>query len=188
MPGFVADPGTNFATGDEAEIARRLDELGKKLGVTIYGISGYRTPARSVEVGGTANDPHTKGLAADIGVGGSTRASAAKLTDAQLASVGLFRPIPGNSQEINHIALLKASAPLHGPHPTVPIIGSAVNAAKSTVSTVSDAVGVLTDPHTWLRVIEVVIGALLILMGLKSFTGGDIDPLGAVARHVPVPV
>lgn len=28
--------------------------------------SGVRTPAHSVEVGGTATDPHTKGIAADI--------------------------------------------------------------------------------------------------------------------------
>lgn len=34
-------------------------------------ISGYRTPAHSVAVGGFANDPHTTGSALDIYVGGT---------------------------------------------------------------------------------------------------------------------
>lgn len=33
-------------------------------------ISGYRTPEHSVAVGGFANDPHTRGIAADVEVGG----------------------------------------------------------------------------------------------------------------------
>jgi hypothetical protein len=104
VSGFVPDPGTDFTSGVEKEIAARLDKLGKLLGKTIHGISGARTPAHSVAVGGFANDPHTKGSAADIGVDGSLRASAGQLTDAQLASVGLYRPFSG-AAEINHVQI-----------------------------------------------------------------------------------
>lgn len=108
MSGFQAAPGKDFTRGDEPEIAKRLGELANKLGITIVGISGYRTPSQSVAVGGFADDPHTKGLAADIGVNGQLRASAGALTDAQLASVGLYRPFPG-AAEINHVQLLPGS-------------------------------------------------------------------------------
>jgi hypothetical protein len=104
MAGFVADPGTDFTRGQTPVIRQRLDQLAKRLGITIYGISGYRTPSHSVAVGGSANDPHTQGQAADIGVNANTRGSAAQLTDAQLASVGLYRPFAG-AQEINHVQL-----------------------------------------------------------------------------------
>lgn len=102
--GFTADTGTDFSSGNEPEIARRLDLLAKKLGIRIFGISGARTPAHSVEVGGSANDPHTHGAAADIGVNSQLRSSASSLTDAQLASVGLVRPFAG-ATEINHVQL-----------------------------------------------------------------------------------
>ena len=42
-----------------------LDRLGKALHLHLIGLSGYRTPAHSVEVGGFANDPHTRGEASD---------------------------------------------------------------------------------------------------------------------------
>lgn len=47
-PGFVADPGTQQTEGELPLITAQLNALGKALGVTIYGISGYRTPAHSV--------------------------------------------------------------------------------------------------------------------------------------------
>lgn len=105
--GFTPGSGTDFSHGDEPAIASRLDTLAKDLKIRIYGISGYRTPSHSVAVGGSANDPHTQGAAADIGVNGETRESAGQLTDAQLASVGLYRPFPG-AAEINHVQLLPA--------------------------------------------------------------------------------
>jgi hypothetical protein len=110
MAGFVADPGKDFKTGDTPAIARRLDTLAKKLGITIYGISGYRTPSQSAALPlGSANDPHTRGQAIDIGVNAQTRDSAASLTDAQLASVGLYRPFKG-ANEINHVQLIPQSS------------------------------------------------------------------------------
>lgn len=103
--GFVADPGTSQTQGALPTITSRLNTLAKRLGVTIYGISGYRTPAHSVAVGGFANDPHTQGQAEDIGVNSQLRSSAGRITERQLNSVGLTRPFPG-AAEINHIQLL----------------------------------------------------------------------------------
>ena len=115
-PGFVADPGTTQNVGVLPALTARLDALAKALHVTIYGISGYRTPAHSVAVGGFADDPHTKGEAEDIGVNSLLRSSAAQISETQLAQYGLYRPFdpsdnPANS-EVNHIQLIPASGPL----------------------------------------------------------------------------
>lgn len=115
-PGFVPDPGTQQTQGQLPILTARLNALGKALGVTIYGISGYRTPAHSVAVGGFADDPHTKGQAEDIGVNSLLRSSAAQISEAQLAQFGLYRPFdpsdnPNNS-EVNHIQLIPAGGPL----------------------------------------------------------------------------
>ena len=93
-----------------------LNALGQALGVTIYGISGYRTPAHSVAVGGFADDPHTKGLAEDIGVNSLLRSSAAQIAEAELAKFNLYRPFdpsddPGNT-EVNHVQLIPSGGPL----------------------------------------------------------------------------
>lgn len=96
--GFRPNPGTNYTTGAEREIANRLGKLGASLGVTLTGISGYRTPAHSVSVGGFANDPHTKGEASDTG-------GTNNIPKAVLNRFGLERPFPG-AKEANHIQLL----------------------------------------------------------------------------------
>src|SRR5690242_21869594 len=97
-------------------LTARLNALAVALGVTIYGISGYRSPAHSVAVGGYANDPHTQGQAEDIGVGSLLRSSAAQISEAELARFGLYRPFdpsddPNNS-EVNHIQLIPSGGPL----------------------------------------------------------------------------
>jgi hypothetical protein len=97
-------------------LTARLNALAVWLHVTIYGISGYRTPAHSVAVGGYADDPHTKGEAGDIGVNSLLRSSAAQISEAELARFGLYRPFdptdnPGNT-EVNHIQLIPAGGPL----------------------------------------------------------------------------
>ena len=56
--------------------------------MVIYGISGYRTPAHSVAVGGFADDPHTKGEAEDIGVNSLLRSSAARITEPSSRDTG----------------------------------------------------------------------------------------------------
>jgi len=115
-PGFVADPGTIQSVGQLPVLTARLDQLAKALDVVIYGISGYRTPAHSVAVGGFADDPHTKGEAEDIGVNSLLRSSAAQISEAQLAQYGLYRPFdpsddPGNT-EVNHIQVIPSGGPL----------------------------------------------------------------------------
>jgi hypothetical protein len=115
-PGFTADPGTIQTVGQLPLVTARLDALGKALGSTIYGISGYRTSAHSVAVGGFAGDPHTLGEAEDIGVNSLLRSSAAQISAAQLAHFGLYRPFdpsgdPSNP-EVNHIQLIPAGGPL----------------------------------------------------------------------------
>jgi hypothetical protein len=115
-PGFTPDPGTSQTEGQLPILTAQLNALGKALGVTIYGISGYRTPAHSVAVGGYANDPHTKGEAEDIGVNSLLRSSAAQISEAELARFGLYRPFdpsddPNNS-EVNHIQLIPSGGPL----------------------------------------------------------------------------
>jgi hypothetical protein len=115
-PGFVADPGTSQTEGQLPILTARLNALALTLHVTIYGISGYRTPAHSVAVGGYADDPHTKGEAEDIGVNSLLRSSAARISEAQLAQYGLYRPFdptdnPVNT-EVNHIQLIPTGGPL----------------------------------------------------------------------------
>jgi Peptidase M15 len=114
--GFVADPGTVQDVGELPIITHDLNELGTYLHVTIYGISGYRTPAHSVAVGGYADDPHTKGEAEDIGVNSLLRASAAQITEAEMAKFGLYRPFDptdaADNTEVNHVQLIPNGGPV----------------------------------------------------------------------------
>jgi hypothetical protein len=115
-PGFVADPGTIQDLGELPELTTQLNALAQALGITIYGISGYRTPAHSVAVGGYADDPHTKGEAEDIGVNSLLRSSAAQISEQELARYGLYRPFDPsddpNNTEVNHVQLIPAGGPL----------------------------------------------------------------------------
>lgn len=93
--GFFPAPGTNYTVNQEPVIAARLDALGKALQLHLIGISGYRTPQHSVEVGGFADDPHTRGEASDTpGIEG--------VPEATLEEFCLTRPFPG-PREADHI-------------------------------------------------------------------------------------
>ena len=93
--GFFPAAGTNYSVGQEPILAARLDALGRALQLQLTGISGYRTPQHSVEVGGFADDPHTQGIASDTpGVEG--------VPEATLARFCLTRPFPG-PREADHI-------------------------------------------------------------------------------------
>jgi peptidoglycan hydrolase CwlO-like protein len=93
--GFFQAPGTNYSVGQEPIIAARLDALGRVLQLHLIGVSGYRTPQRSVEVGGFADDPHTLGEASDTpGVEGVPAST--------LARFCLTRPF-GGAREADHI-------------------------------------------------------------------------------------
>ena len=93
--GFFPAPGTNYTVGEEPIIAARLDALGRALQLHLIGVSGYRTPQHSVEVGGFADDPHTKGEASDTpGVEG--------VPEGTLERFCLTRPFAG-AREADHI-------------------------------------------------------------------------------------
>jgi hypothetical protein len=93
--GFFPAPGTNYTVNEEPIIAARLDQLGLALHLHLIGISGYRSPEHSVEVGGFADDPHTRGEASDTpGVEG--------VAESTLAEFCLTRPFPG-PREADHI-------------------------------------------------------------------------------------
>jgi peptidoglycan hydrolase CwlO-like protein len=95
--GFFPAPGTNYSVGEEPVLAAHLNTMGKALHLHLIGISGYRSPQHSVEVGGFANDPHTRGEASDTpGVEG--------VPEATLNQFGLTRPFPG-AAEADHIQL-----------------------------------------------------------------------------------
>jgi septal ring factor EnvC (AmiA/AmiB activator) len=93
--GFFPAAGTNYTVNEEPIIAARLDALGRALQLHLIGVSGYRSPQHSVEVGGFADDPHTSGIASDTpGVEG--------VAEATLQRFCLTRPFPG-AREADHI-------------------------------------------------------------------------------------
>jgi peptidoglycan hydrolase CwlO-like protein len=93
--GFFQAPGTNYTVNQEPVIAARLDALGQALKLHLIGLSGYRTPEHSVEVGGFADDPHTQGEASDTpGVEG--------VAESVLEQFCLSRPF-GGAAEADHI-------------------------------------------------------------------------------------
>ncbi|MEA2299406.1 MAG: hypothetical protein QOF77_2342 [Solirubrobacteraceae bacterium] len=105
--GFTPRPGAVYTVGQEPLIASRLDALGRFLHLRLTGTSGYRSPARSVAVGGSARDPHTRGQASDT-------PGVEAVPEAVLEQFGLTRPLdrllPGgghtNPAEADHIQLL----------------------------------------------------------------------------------
>jgi peptidoglycan hydrolase CwlO-like protein len=96
--GFFPAAGTNYSVNQEPIIAARLDVLGRALQLHLIGVSGYRSPQHSVEVGGFADDPHTRGEASDTpGVEG--------VPEGTLERFCLTRPF-GGAREADHIQLL----------------------------------------------------------------------------------
>jgi len=95
--GFFPAAGTNYGAHDEPELATRLAKMARELHLHLIGLSGYRTPQHSVEVGGFANDPHTRGEASDTpGLEG--------VPEATLNAYGLTRPFAG-AAEADHVQL-----------------------------------------------------------------------------------
>lgn len=206
--GFIPAPGKNFSVGSEPTIAQRLDALAVGEHLTIYGISGYRTPAQSAALpGGSANDPHTQGRAADIGVNGQTRASAAQLSEKTLNKYGLTRPF-GGASEVNHVQLLPGwTSGLHvdpayaAAHPnaypavtpdTSPTFGDPIGTvagvpgdiAAKIVKALADALG-LHASRIMLYVVLIGGGAALAVAGFARTAG--VTPGDAVKAAVAVP-
>lgn len=57
------------ATHLSVRILAGLEQVGERLGRVLTIISGYRDPAYSASVGGYSNDPHSRGVGADVYVG-----------------------------------------------------------------------------------------------------------------------
>jgi hypothetical protein len=88
-------PAPTTASTRSRSSPRGSTSSGRSLQLHLIGISGYRSPARSVEVGGFADDPHAHGLASDTpGVEG--------VPEATLVRFCLTRPFPG-PREADHI-------------------------------------------------------------------------------------
>jgi hypothetical protein len=61
-------------------------------------------------------------------------------------------------------------------------VGAAAGAVGSALTVPAKFLGLITNPQTWLRLVEIVLGVALLLMGLKSFTGGAVDPVGLATK------
>lgn len=120
--GFFPAPGTNYTQGQEPLIAARLGALARAKGLHLIGLSGWRSPQHSVEVGGSADDPHTQGKASDTpGIEG--------VSESVLEQFGLTRPLAG-AKEADHIQLAAstskgASKPLTLSKPVIGTNGTA---------------------------------------------------------------
>jgi hypothetical protein len=109
--GFTPATGTDFTSGEEPEIARRADALGRALHLRLTGVSGRRTPEHNASVGGAPGSAHLTGRAADID-------GLQAVTVATLHHYGLDRPVShyvdssGHTHdERDHVALRPGSAP-----------------------------------------------------------------------------
>lgn len=107
--GFFPAAGTNYSVGDEPVLRQRLNALGRALHLHLIGLSGYRTPAHSVAVGGFPNDPHTQGKASDT-------PGIERVSEKTLNRFGLTRPFSGPA-EADHIQLSSSTGARVPPGP-----------------------------------------------------------------------
>ena len=63
----------------------------------------------------------------------------------------------------------------------------AVNAAQNATGSLGSLISALTSSNTWIRVVKVVIGGVLLIVGLVHITGVS-GTAADVARKVPLPV
>lgn len=134
---LILDPGVNMSVGKEPQIAADLKKFSAEMNEAVYVISGYRSPAHSVEVGGYADDPHTRGEAADIGLGSPTVASMLGVAEKFIAAAGLYRFDPTSPKEANHVELLNGG-------PTGAVI-SALSGGKGNMGSAAGVVPKIKD-------------------------------------------
>lgn len=116
--GFTPAPGANFEVNLEANIAKRLDILGRTDHLKIWGATGYTTPRGTASKGATAA-AFTRGAAIAIVLGseGAPSRSAAKVSNAQLASVGLLRPFDRSDNPSGAaVNIVEIGETVTGPH------------------------------------------------------------------------
>jgi hypothetical protein len=191
--GFIPAPGTDYTQGAEPVIAARLDALAKALHLNLTGISGYRTPKHSVEVGGFANDPHTRGLASDT-------PGIEAVPERTLELYGLTRPF-GGASEADHIQPLQgfkgSSAFVDSSHlAAIPGAQTSVKAAIKSIpdsaanlaaQAVKDVLGGMWNSvkgdalRALLYVVFTLGGMTLAVYGLSRMLGPD-NPIAQAAR------
>jgi hypothetical protein len=66
-------------------------------------------------------------------------------------------------------------------------VNDAVNAAQNATGSLGSLISALTSSNTWIRVVKVVIGGVLLIVGLVHITGVSGTAADA-ARKVPLPV
>jgi hypothetical protein len=67
---------------------------------------------------------------------------------------------------------------------TINAVGDAINKAGDVLSVPGKFLGLVTNAQTWLRLVEIIGGMALLLLGLRSLTGASNDPVqlaGALA-------
>lgn len=168
----------------DPKLLKDLEEVGEQLGEKLTIVSGYRTDSYSIQVGGFAGDPHTRGIAADVYVGSRPIGSVPDaLQDAE--AVGLVSGAqPGfynGKPDPEHVQL-------PGTGPTSP--SSGVSAAGTPVSLLAQPQG--TTEAILIRLgLFVAGGALLVLAFVllsKAATGHSVVSFGAgllAGRELP---
>ena len=66
-------------------------------------------------------------------------------------------------------------------------VNDAVNAAQNATGSIGSLISALTSSNTWIRVVKVIIGGVLLIVGLVHITGVSGTAADA-ARKVPLPV
>lgn len=123
----------NTTQGKEPQIMADLKKFSAEMAEIVYVNSAYRTPQHSVEVGGYPDDPHTRGEAADIGLGVPTVASMIGVPEKDLAAIGLYRFAPTSPTEANHVELLNGG-------PTGEVISVGGGSGKGNLGGISGAI------------------------------------------------
>jgi hypothetical protein len=96
---------------------------------------------------------------------------------------------PGSADAASYVAKVKTKGSDTQDRPVfdVPVLGTvdpkkAVQGLEDAAKVPGEFLNLIKNPQNWLRLIEMALGLALLLMGLKSFTGGAIDPVGAATR------
>lgn len=173
--GVVLDSGVNMTVNQEPRILSDLRQFSNEMGETVYVISGYRSPQHSVEVGGFADDPHTRGEAADIGLGAPTLASMYEVAESKLRAVGLFRPFyPPDDAEANHVQLISGGVSGQGG-------GAAATVGQVTGGAGSSTARVVVPKISMPKVVGTGVLADLVRAGLMKATEQANDDLTKAA-------
>jgi hypothetical protein len=113
--------------------------------------------------------------------------------EAKLHEFGLGQLAPGGAHNVlslKELPLLESLNPFNWfkKHPSETPPGKEVERVGGAINSIGGLVEVLTDVHTWLRIGELLAGAVLIYLALKTLTGtgvSDLPGAGLAAKVVP---